>query len=280
MESLMSPGSKHQMNSQGFPDRLENMIKVAIDKKLAGNTGVASHLYDVFAPLSSGTSNNFANGLTPFGFVGLRFNQTNRNQHIAALLERYRSRSDLSIAINNLAPSLGNSGFVPDLSLDQQLGQISQQLLGSLQVLIQEKLNVMNPAFNVPMMKKKRKKKGLGGKLKKMKKGFKKIGKMAKGITKMGKSLFKGVLKGVGGFFKSGPLMGMTGIFQLGGGLFGGLAGGPIGSKMLGQIAGKKCGAKFFQIFGQMSKMFGVIGNIHNGMNQFNLQNLSKMIRI
>ena len=72
----------------------------------------------------------------------------------------------------------------------------------------------------------------------------------------------------------------MTGIFQLGGGLFGGLAGGPIGSKMLGQIAGKKGGAKFFQIFGQMSKMFGVIGNIHNGMNQFNLQNLSKMIRI
>ena len=193
------------MNSQGFPDRLENMIKVAIDKKLAGNAGVASRLYDVFAPLSSGTSNNFANGLSPFGFVRLPFNQTNMDQHIAALWERYGSRNDL---INNLAASLGNSAVIPNLSQDQQLGQISQQLLGSMQVLIQDKLNAMNPAMNVPMMKKKKKKKGLGGKLKKMKKGFKKgfkkIGKMAKGITKMGKSLFKGVLKGVGGFFNRG----------------------------------------------------------------------------
>ncbi len=103
---------------------------------------------------------------------GYRFNQTNMNQHIAALLERYGSRSDL---INSLAVSLGNSAVIPNLNLDQQLGQISQQLLGSLQVLIQDKLNAMNPAMNVPMMKKKKKKKGLGGKLKKMKKGFKKI---------------------------------------------------------------------------------------------------------
>jgi hypothetical protein len=197
--------------------------------------------------------------------------------------------NDLSAVISNIVASLPNLGAQnlvnPNLPIDQQLGQLVQGLLGPLQKSIQDKLNAMNPAMNaqVPMLKKKKKKKGLGGKLKKIgkgfKKGFKKIGKVAKGITKVGKGLFKGVLTGLKGIFKGGLLQGLTGIFQLGSGLLGGLALGPIGATMISKIGGKN-GVKFSKIFGQMNNMFGVLGNLQNGMNQFNLQNLSRMIRI
>ncbi|HSE43492.1 MAG TPA: hypothetical protein VLH08_22215, partial [Acidobacteriota bacterium] len=312
MESLMTPGSQlnRLINSLGLPDRLGNMIGAALDRKIADNAGIASNLFDAFSPLSS--SSLSSNALVPFGFVGrpyqsylrhcadyqkfyhpslnVPFSLASVNDHVQSLLGRM-TRDDVSAAIYNIAGALQNSGIGaqgfcnPNLPLDQQLGQLLQGFLGPLQNSIQNKLNAMNPAMNaqVPMMKKKKKKKGLGGKLKKIgkgfKKGFKKIGKMAKGITKVGKGLFKGVLKGIKGIFKGGLLQGLTGIFQLGGGLLGGLAGGPIGSNMISKIGGKK-GAKFFQIFGQMNKMFGVLGNLQNGMNQFNLQNLSKMIRI
>jgi hypothetical protein len=312
----MSSGSQMNrlINSLGFPNRLGNMIGAALDRKIANNAGVARNLYDAFSPLSSNSLNNLADGLVPFGFVGrpyhnylqrhnlyrqyyypstgAPFSPSVVNQQVGGLIERCSNREDISAAIYGIAASLQNSGGMnlaglvdPNMNIDQQMGQLLQRLLGPLQKLIQDKLNAMNPAMNgqVPMMKKKKKKKGLGGKLKKIgksfKKGFKKVGKMAKGITKMGKSLFKGVLKGVKGIFKGGLLKGLTGIFQLGGGLFGGLALGPIGSSMLEKIGGKK-GAKFSQIFGSMHKMFGVLGNLQNGMNQFNLQNLSKMIRI
>jgi hypothetical protein len=286
MDSLKLPGSKlnYLIQSFGFTDQAGKMIGAALEKKMTENVGAGSNLYDVFSPLSNGNFDRIRNGLAPFGFIPNYFkrvvDQANVNRYTTGLLNRCYNPQNMNAVIQNLTASLVNRGLNPNLnqnlSLDQQLGQLLQQSLVSLQQQIQNKLNTMNP----PMVKKKKKKKGIGGKLKKLKKGFKKIGKMAKGITKIGKRLFKGVLTSVKGLFSGGLLTGFTGIFQLGGSLLGGLAGGPIGSKLIAQIAGKKNVAKFSKIFEQMNKMFGVIGNIQAGMNQFHLQNLSKRIHI
>jgi len=296
----MSPGSqlKRLMDSVGLREnKLGDLIGAALDSKVANNHGVAQNIFDAFSPLTQTALDKLiSRGLAPLGFcrrpyenylshsangIG-NFNPNQFDKHVGSMLSRCMNAQDVSNVICNIAAALDNSGvntsglLIPNGSFDAQIAQLLQGMMTQMQPAIQEKLETMTPA----PMKKKKKKKGLGGKLKKglkkVGKGFKKIGKMAKGITKMGKGLFKGVLKGVKGIFKGGLF---KGLFQLGGGLFGGLAGGPMGSNMISKIGGKKNGAKLQQVFGQMTKMFQVVGNVQNGASQFNLQGLSRLIR-
>lgn len=290
MDSLMSPGSQLRllMDSVGFREnKLGEIIGAALDAKVTNNFGAAQNILDAFAPLTQvGLDRLTSAGFAPLGFcqrphlyrAGLDFSPAQMNRFIGSMLSRCTNAQSASDAIYSIANALNNStGVVPNGSFDVQISQILQNMTTQMQPAIQQKLDTMMPA----PPKKKKKKKGLLGKLKKglkgVGKGFKKIGKMAKGITKMGKGLFKGVLKGLKGVFKGGLL---PGVFNLGGGLFGGLAGGPFGSNMISKIAGKKNGAKLSQIFGQMTKMFGVVGNIQNGASQFNLQGLAQYIRV
>ena len=293
MDSLMSPGSQLRllMDSVRFREnRLGEIIGAALDSKLANNFGAAENILQAFAPLTQVALERLTTtGFAPMGFCqrphlyrpGFDYSPVQMNRFVGSMLSRCTNAQSASDAIYNIATALNNSGvntagLVPNGSFDVQISQLLQNITMQMQPAIQQKLDTMMPA----PPKKKKKKKGLAGKLKKklksVGKGFKKIGKMAKGITKMGKGLFKGVLKGVKGIFKGGLL---KGLFQLGGGLFGGLAGGPLGTKMLSSIAGKKNGAKIGQIFGQMTKMFQVVGNIQNGASQFNLKGLAKFIR-
>lgn len=290
MDSLMSPGSQLRllMDSVGFREnKLGEIIGAALDAKVTNNFGAAQNILDAFAPLTQvGLDRLTSAGFAPLGFcqrphlyrTGLDFSPAQMNRFIGSMLSRCTNAQSASDAIYSIANALNNStGVVPNGSFDVQISQVLQNMTTQMQPAIQQKLDTMMPA----PPKKKKKKKGLLGKLKKglkgVGKGFKKIGKMAKGITKMGKGLFKGVLKGLKGVFKGGLL---PGVFNLGGGLFGGLAGGPLGSNMISKIAGKKNGAKLSQIFGQMTKMFGVVGNIQNGASQFNLQGLAQYIRV
>jgi hypothetical protein len=291
MDSLMSPGSQLRllMDSVGFREnRLGEIIGAALDSKVANNFGAAQNILDAFAPLTQVALDKLTSaGFAPLGFCqrphlyrpGFDYSPAQMNRFVGSMLSRCTNAQAASDAIYGIANALNNSGVntvIPNGSFDVQISQLLQNLTMQMQTAIQQKLDTMMPA----PPKKKKKKKGLLGKLKKglkgVGKGFKKIGKMAKGITKMGKGLFKGVLKGVKGIFKGG----LKGLFKLGGGLFGGLAGGPIGTNMISAIAGKKKGAKLTQIFGQMTKMFGVVGNIQNGANQFNLQGLANLIRV
>jgi hypothetical protein len=290
MDSLMSPGSQLRllMDSVGFREnKLGEIIGAALDAKVTNNFGTAQSILDAFAPLTQvGLDRLTSTGFAPLGFCqrphlyrpGFDFSPAQMNRFVGSMLSRCTNAQNASDAIYSIANSLNNpAGVIPNGSFDTQISQLLQNMTTQMQPAIQQKLDTMMPA----PPKKKKKKKGLLGKLKKglkgVGKGFKKIGKMAKGITKMGKGLFKGVLKGLKGVFKGGLL---PGVFNLGGGLFGGLAGGPLGSNMLGAIAGKKNGAKLSQIFGQMTKMFGVVGNIQNGASQFNLQGLAQYIRV
>jgi hypothetical protein len=293
MDSLMSPGSQLRllMDSAGFREnRLGEIIGAALDAKVTNNLGAAQNILDAFAPLTQVALDKLnSTGFAPLGFCqrpqlyrpGFDYSPAQMNRFVGSMLSRCTNAQAASDAIYSIANELNNSGvnttgMIPNGSFDAQISQLLQSLTLQMQPAIQQKLDTMMPA----PPKKKKKKKGLLGKLKKglkgVGKGFKKIGKMAKGITKMGKGLFKGVLKGVKGIFKGG----FKGLFKLGGGLFGGLAGGPLGSTMISAIAGKKKGAKISQIFGQMTKMFGVVGNIQNGASQFNLKGLSNFIRV
>jgi hypothetical protein len=293
MDSLMSPGSQLRllMDSAGFREnRLGEIIGAALDAKVTNNLGAAQNILDAFAPLTQVALDKLnSTGFAPLGFCqrpqlyrpGFDYSPAQMNRFVGSMLSRCTNAQAASDAIYSIANELNNSGvnttgMIPNGSFDAQISQLLQSLTLQMQPAIQQKLDTMMPA----PPKKKKKKNGLLGKLKKglkgVGKGFKKIGKMAKGITKMGKGLFKGVLKGVKGIFKGG----FKGLFKLGGGLFGGLAGGPLGSTMISAIAGKKKGAKISQIFGQMTKMFGVVGNIQNGASQFNLKGLSNFIRV
>jgi hypothetical protein len=279
------------MDSVGFREnRLGEIIGAALDAKLTNNLGAAQDILDAFRPLTQVALDKLTStGFAPLGFCrrphlyrpGFDFSPAQMNRFVGSMLSRCTNAEAASNAIYNIANALNSSGvntagLIPNGSFDAQISQLLQNLTMQMQPAIQQKLDTMMPA----PPKKKKKKKGIGAKLKKglkkVGKGFKKIGKMAKGITKMGKGLFKGVLKGVKGIFKSG----FKGLFKLGGGLFGGLAGGPLGSNMIGAIAGKKNGAKISQVFGQMTKMFKVVGSIQNGANQFNLKGLSQFIRV
>jgi hypothetical protein len=292
MDSLMSPGSQLRllMDSVGFGEsKLGEIIGAALDSKVSNNLGAAQNILDAFSPLTQVALDRLTStGFAPMGFCqrphlygpGFDYSPAQMNNFVGSMLSRCTNPQSASDAINNIAAALNNSGvntagLIPNGSFDAQISELLQNITMLMQPAIQQKLDTMMPA----PPKKKKKKKGLMGKLKKklkgVSKGFKKIGKMAKGITKMGKGLFKGVLKGVKGIFKGGLLKG----FQLGGGLFGGLAGGPLGTNMISSIAGKKNGAKLTQIFGQMTKMFQVVGNIQSGASQFNLQGLAKYIR-
>lgn len=287
MDSLMSPGSQLRllMDSVGFREnKLGEIIGAALDSKVGNNLGAAQNILDAFSPLSQiGLDRLTSAGFAPLGFCqrphlyrpGFDYSPAQMNRFVGSMLSRCTNAQAASNAIYNIANAL-NTGVIPNGSFDAQISQLLQNITMQMQPAIQQKLDTMMPA----PPKKKKKKKGLLGKLKKglkgVGKGFKKIGKMAKGITKMGKGLFKGVLKGVKGIFKGGLL---KGLFKLGGGLFGGLAGGPLGTNMISAIAGKKNGAKLTQIFGSMTKMFQVVGNIQNGASQFNLQGLAKYIR-
>lgn len=290
----MSPGSQLRllMDSVGFREnRLGEIIGAALDAKVTNNLGAAQNILDAFSPLTQVALDRLTSaGFAPLGFCqrphlyrpGFDYSPAQMNRFIGSMLSRCTNAQAATDAIYNIENALNNSGvntagLILNGSFDAQISQLLQNLTMQMQPAIQQKLDTMMPA----PPKKKKKKKGLGGKLKKglkkVGKGFKKIGKMAKGITKMGKGLFKGVLKGVKGIFKGGLL---KGLFKLGGGLLGGLAGGPLGSNMISAIAGKKNGAKISQVFGQMTKMFKVVGNIQNGANQFNLQGLAKFIRV
>jgi hypothetical protein len=293
MDSLMSPGSQLRllMDSVGFREnKLGEIIGAVLDSKVANNLGAAQNILDAFAPLTQIALDRLtSSGFAPMGFCrcphlyrpGFDYSPAQMNRFVGSMLSRCTNAQATSNAIYSIAAALNNSGvnsagLIPNGSFDVQVSQLMQKLITQMQTAIQQKLNTMTPA----PPKKKKKKKGIGAKLKKglnkVGKGFEKIGKMAKGIPKMGKSLFKGVLKGVKGIFKGGLL---KGLFQLGGGLFGGLVGGPLGTNMISKIAGKKNGAKLTQVFGQMTKMFQVVGNIQNGATQFNLQGLAKYIR-
>ena len=270
--------------------RLGEIIGAALDSKVANDLGTAQNILDAFAPLTKVVLNRLTTtGFAPIGFCqrphlyrpGFDYSPAQMHRFVGSMLSRCTNAQAASDAIYNIAVALNNSGvntaaLIPNGSFDVQISQLLQNITMQMQSAIQQKLNTMTPA----PPKKKKKKKGLSGKLKKglkkVGKGFKEIGKMAKGITKMGKGLFKGVLKGVKGIFKGGLF---KGLLQLGGGLFGGLVGGPLGTSMISKIAGKKNGAKIAQIFGQMTKMFQVVGNIQNGASQFNLQGLAKYIR-
>ena len=293
MDSLMSPGSQLRllMDSVGFGEsKLGEIIGAALDSKVSNNLGAAQNILDAFSPLTKVALDRLTStGFAPMGFCqrphlygpGFDYSPAQMNKFVGSMLSRCTNAKSASDAINNIAAALNNSGvntagLIPNGSFDAQISELLQNITMQMQPAIQQKIDTMMPA----PPKKKKKKKGLMGKLKKklkgVSKGFKKIGKMAKGITKMGKGLFKGVLKGIKGIFKGGLL---KGLFQLGGGLFGGLAGGPLGTNMISSIAGKKNGAKLTQIFGQMTKMFQVVGNIQSGASQFNLQGLAKYIR-
>lgn len=289
----MSPGSQLRllMDSVGFREnKLGEIIGAALDSKVSNNFGAAQNILDAFAPLIQvGLDKLTSSGFAPMGFCqrphlyrpGFNYSPVQIDRFIGSMLSRCTNARAASNVINSIAAALNNSGvnttgLIPNGSFDVQVSPLVQSLMQQMQPAIEQKLNTMMPS---PPPKKK-KKKGLLGKIKKglkgVGKGFKKVGKMAKGITKMGKGLFKGVLKGVKGIFSGGLF---NGLFQLGGGLFGGLAGGPLGTNMISKIAGKKNGAKLSQIFGQMTKMFQVVGNIQNGASQFNLQGLAKYIR-
>jgi hypothetical protein len=294
MESLILPGSQINRLAEalGFTEGLKTALG-----RISNQTAVRNAVLDAFLPLASNSVAAFnAQSLPSAGFLNRPFHNyaahyAARNvpfypglvhQYVAAMLGRCMNAQHTSSVIQNSAAALQAAGINvsldPNASFDVQLSQIMQGFMTNLNQAIQQKLNEMFPP---PVMPKKRKKKGGIGK--KLKKGLKKFKKVAKSVGKIGKNMFKGVVGGVKGLFKGNFL---KNIFKLGTGLLGGLVGGPIGSTFISQIAqvgigkllGKKKAAKLNQIFGQMNKMFGVVSNIQK-MNAFPNAGISGFIR-
>ncbi len=242
------------------------------------------------------------------------------NQNVAAMLNRCTNSMGQQNVLQGIAAALQQAlpGFNaaailnnPNLSFDEQLSQLMQGFMGKFQEALMKKLQGLVQSGGVQPPRRKKKKKGIGGKLKKglkgIKKGVSKFGKVAKGL---GKGLMKGVFKTVtGGFMKGGLLKGLLSgklgmIFQLGTGLLGGIVGGPIGSGLIGQLATGKFKPKnllkaanplnqfkmianpkrlvsfeMHQAFGQVTGMFQIVNGFSRGIHDVQRQAITQILR-
>lgn len=260
--SLIKTNVNRLIDSRVLPQQVADAIGAAVKESAAGKPEFARDLYEAFARIACRTAGDGA--LAPNGFVG----RPNLMKRLAELSNTY-SQS----AVNLPAPN------------PETMARLIQDAIGGLQAPVQNKLGAMDTAMP---MKRKRKKKGLGGKLKKglkkikskMSKTVKDAAKAGKGLfSKVGKGLFKGVVGNVKGLFRGKMLNGLGGLFKKGNGVLGGLIGGPIGSRMLKQISGKK-GAGLSQIFGQVNHMMQIVHKIRKSAGNLLTNGLVQRIRV
>lgn len=247
--SLMKTNMNRLAVSNALSGLEAGAIGAAVAEKITNHPEAVRDLFERFSPIVGSAAGNL-NGLAPQGFVS----RPSFMRRLEELSSTY-FQSPESQPVGPAAPSA------------EAVAKLIQDAIGNLQAPLQNKLGAMDTALP---MKRKKKKKGLGGKLKKgLKKIKSKVSKTVKGAMKAGKGifaragkgLFKGVIGKVKGLFNGKMLKGLGGIFKMGSGLMGGLLGGPIGSRMLGQITGKKA-AGLSQIFGQVNRMFQVVNKI------------------
>jgi hypothetical protein len=222
----------------------------------------------------------------------------------------------LGAALRQLSPAFDAAAILNNASLnfDQKLSQLIQ---GTMRPSLEEILRKVEQllegeAIQMPAPpRKKKKKKGIGAKLKKsasgIKKGMSKLGKVAKSMTR---NLMKGTIKTLsGGLFKnklfSKLLSGNLGmIFRMGSGILGGILGGPVGPAMIAQFASGKLKPKALmkaanplnqfkmfinpkklvtlgmdQAFGQMTGMFQIANRFSNAMMDVQKQAYTKFLR-
>jgi hypothetical protein len=266
--------------------------RIVYDGKADGQISVARYLYHPCIPF---------NGM-------IHQNVTGMLNRCANPMIQQNMLQGLATALRNALPDFDSAGILnnPNLTFDQKLAQLLQGFIKKFEQELMKKLEGLLEGGGVQAPRRKKKKKGIGGKLKKglkgIKKGVSKFGKMAKGL---GKGLMKGVFKSLTGGLLKGLLGGNLGmLFQLGTGLLGGIVGGPIGSSLIAQLAKGKIKPKtllkaanpinqfkammdpkqvvavqLHQVFAQMNGMFQVMNGVSKGISDVQRQSMSHLLR-
>jgi hypothetical protein len=336
------------MNSIGFPNELGTIMGAALQSRVENNESVAKNLLDAFSSISTPSLDTLLAGAFAPPAIVLRPHQNyshhfalhqhthyegklphhcidysaRAHQNVAAMLSRCMNPiaqqnilQSLAASLQKSLPAFNTAAILNNakLTFDQKLSELVQKTtrLSLDEILIKLEQILERGTIQAPAPRKKKKKGGLGSKLKKGVKGIKKsVNKVGNIAKSMSKGLLKGTMKILsGGFLKSsifqklltkqlGPL------FKFGSGILGGILGGPVGPAMIAQFAAGKLKTKDLlksanplnqmkmfvnpkqvvsfgmdQAFGQVTAMFQVANRYSTAMMDVQRQSLTRYLR-